>query len=47
MFIIVALLIMMSIYIMKNDKMSDKAKTGWFIFLGVVALITIVGVFLF
>lgn len=47
MFVLVALLIMISIYVIKNDKISEKSRTGWFIFLGAIGVLTLLGAILF
>lgn len=42
MFIIVVLMIMMSVYVGQNKKLKDSTKTGWFIFLVVTVILTVV-----
>lgn len=42
MFIVVVIFILMSVYVVQNNKLKDSTKNGWFVFLGVVSILTIV-----
>lgn len=41
MFIIVVLLILISVYVGQNKKLKDSTKTGWFIFVVIVSVLSI------
>ena len=39
MFLVVVLLILMSVYVVQNEKLKDSTKTGWFIFLVIFCIL--------
>lgn len=42
MFFLIMILVLISVYVVLNEKVSDSSKTGWFVVLAIVVLLYIV-----
>lgn len=47
MFFVVAILIMTSVYVSLNKRLSDKSRTGYFVVLAILGVLTILNTFIF